>query len=77
VHIEAKKEASKRPWVAGFVYLGRLRRSACPSLRRVDAVTFQRKQADEISENAHVEVEERVKRRLAVPCCSVARFGES
>jgi len=22
VHIEAKKEASKRPWVAGFVYLG-------------------------------------------------------
>ena len=33
VHIEAKKEASKRPWVAGFVYLGRFRRRACPGLR--------------------------------------------
>ena len=32
MHIEAKKEASKRPWVAGFVYLGRFRRRACPSL---------------------------------------------
>ena len=42
MHIEAKKEASKRPWVAGFVYLGRFRRSACPSLRRIDAVTCQR-----------------------------------
>ena len=39
---------------AGFVYLGRFRRSACPSLRRIGAVTCQRKQADEISENAHV-----------------------
>ena len=54
VHIEVKKEASKRPWVAGFVYLGRFRRRACPSLRRIDAVTCQRKQADEFSENAHV-----------------------
>ena len=54
MHIGAKKEASKRPWVAGFVYLGRFRRSACPSLRRIDAVTCQRKQADEVSENAHV-----------------------
>ena len=54
MHIGAKKEASKRPWVAGFVYLGRFRRSACPSLRRIGAVTCQRKQADEISENAHM-----------------------
>ena len=38
MHIEAKEEASKRPWVAGFVYLGRFRRSACPSLRRIGAV---------------------------------------
>ena len=38
MHIGAKKEASKRPWVAGFVYLGRFRRSACPSLRRIGAV---------------------------------------
>ena len=44
MHIEAKKEASKRPWVAGFVYLGRFRRRACPSLRRIGAVTCQRKQ---------------------------------
>ena len=54
MHIGAKKGASKRPWVAGFVYLGRFRRSACPSLRLIGAVTCQRKQADEISENAHV-----------------------
>ena len=25
MHIEAKKEASKRPWVAGFVYLREMR----------------------------------------------------
>ena len=42
MHIGAKKEASKRPWVAGFVYLGRFRRSACPSLRRIGAVKLVR-----------------------------------